>query len=296
MSDFDQILEHLLDEDQLDQVKRQILDLSDDILRQRVIERLFVSDLNYPGASPHRGWKLISLGLHAFLAPEAIERIKQAAFICLTSSALEAQTARIFGQSLDGLSKSSHALPLTETQLERRRPVWSALSELFLDNEIRPEIAHAAFLCDASGYTVSELREIWFQELSPLLSKNLLSPAGEWAGFDQRWLEESIIARRGVKAGPYRCANQATWSELSRIVNWLRAWPAHHRSALSECIRAQVGSAVSGVTPGRATKHTLTQDEIECCWNVVTKPLLQALHIDGSDPPLADLLARGRPQ
>ena len=37
---------------------------------------------------------------------------------------------------------------LDTAHLERRRPVWSALSELFLDNEVRPSVFRRSGLCE----------------------------------------------------------------------------------------------------------------------------------------------------
>ena len=83
----DSRLQRWVDEDNLERVKREILDMADDHQRRAVLERLFVSDLTCAGATPNRGRKLVSLELHALLLPDAIERIKQAAAICLGSSA-----------------------------------------------------------------------------------------------------------------------------------------------------------------------------------------------------------------
>lgn len=86
--------------------------------------------------------------------------------------------------------------PLTPEELERRRPVWSALSDLFLDTEVRPAHAWRARVCAGSGLDLPALRAIFDDELHPLLYSNLLSIAGEWAGFDDAWLEGAIVSRR----------------------------------------------------------------------------------------------------
>lgn len=86
--------------------------------------------------------------------------------------------------------------PLTSEELERRRPVWSALSDLFLDTEVRPAHPWRARVCARSGLDVTALRRIFDEELHPLLYSNLLSVAGEWAGFDDAWLESAIVSRR----------------------------------------------------------------------------------------------------
>jgi hypothetical protein len=90
--------------------------------------------------------------------------------------------------------------PLTLEELERRRPVWSALSDLFLDTEVRPAHAWRARVCARSGFDVPALRAIFDDELHPLLYSNPLSLAGEWAGFDDAWLEGAIVSRRALPA------------------------------------------------------------------------------------------------
>jgi hypothetical protein len=81
-------------------------------------------------------------------------------------------------------------------ELERRRPVWEALSAIFLDNEI-DEAARAriADVLHLSGYTLPELESILWSELCPVLHTNLLGTAGEWSGFDVRHVEQRILAR-----------------------------------------------------------------------------------------------------
>lgn len=80
--------------------------------------------------------------------------------------------------------------------LARRRPVWLALSELFLDTEVDARLPSLAQSLAASGYSDAELDWILRRELQPLLQWNLVPVAGVWEGFDPEWLEQSIIARR----------------------------------------------------------------------------------------------------
>lgn len=81
-------------------------------------------------------------------------------------------------------------------ELERRRPVWEAISAIFLDTEIddawREQIVNTL---RSSGYSESELDNILWAELCPVLHTNLLSFAGEWAGFDMEYVEQSILSR-----------------------------------------------------------------------------------------------------
>ena len=86
--------------------------------------------------------------------------------------------------------------PLSEEEIARRRPVWLALSELWLDTELTEvDINHIATKMVESGYSLSELRVICDSEIAPVVYSNLRSPAGVWDGFDEHWLIEQILAQ-----------------------------------------------------------------------------------------------------
>ena len=83
-----------------------------------------------------------------------------------------------------------------KNDLQRRRPVWGALSTLFLDTDTSLDRQRRAQVLAASEYSLKELEEILITEVYPACGPNLLSVAGEWAGFDTAWLEERILSRR----------------------------------------------------------------------------------------------------
>lgn len=84
--------------------------------------------------------------------------------------------------------------------LEARRPVWVALSEFYLDTELQDsDFRHIAFAILDSPYTFEEVRKIDKYEVFPVLHANLLSVAGEWAGFDEEALVGSITSRLNRK-------------------------------------------------------------------------------------------------
>jgi len=90
--------------------------------------------------------------------------------------------------------------PIPERQ--RRRRVWAALSELFLDTELdERNFAEIACVLAESGYTDTELHNILLREVYPVCIPNLRSFAGKWAGFDLDWLEEQIGAETDVSRG-----------------------------------------------------------------------------------------------
>lgn len=94
--------------------------------------------------------------------------------------------------------------------IERRRPVWAAMSELFLDTELEPaDLEHIAAVLRVSGYGAPELREILRREVAPAFGPNLLGVAGVWAGWDEREVEQII--------GPYPYRREGP-------VRWLAGW------------------------------------------------------------------------
>ncbi len=97
-------------------------------------------------------------------------------------------------------------LPPAASDLVNRKPVWLTLSALFLDTEQTPAMRGAdAQRLARSPYTLEDLRAILAEEVHPACVFNLLSPAGEWAGFDEDWLEQRILARsRAVLRWPTR--------------------------------------------------------------------------------------------
>ena len=94
--------------------------------------------------------------------------------------------------------------------LARRRPVWLALSDLFLDTDVQLFRGLNTRLLAASPYSVDELDTILREEVYPACSFNLSLVAGEWAGFDEIWLE-----RRILRGGP---PPRTWWRRLARYL------------------------------------------------------------------------------
>ena len=103
---------------------------------------------------------------------------------------------------------------LDEQQIQKRRPVWVALSELWLDTELSTEdLERIARIMADSGLTIQELRQVYLVEVAPVVSPNLLTVTGEWAGFDEEWLCSQII--RNLRDRPRRTRIWA-WFPLTR--------------------------------------------------------------------------------
>lgn len=85
---------------------------------------------------------------------------------------------------------------LTSEELARRRPVWLAMSDMFLDTDTSIFRASRAEVLSASGYAEAELDRILVEEVTPVCGATLMSVAGEWAGFDPQWLEQAILQKQ----------------------------------------------------------------------------------------------------
>jgi hypothetical protein len=105
-----------------------------------------------------------------------------------------------------------------------RRAVWIALSNLFLDTDVRLIYANTARVCAASPFSQEELERIFHEEVAPVVEPNLHAVAGEWAGFDEEWLVTAISARtpgRGWRES--RATND--FRAVALLVERLRALP-----------------------------------------------------------------------
>lgn len=88
-------------------------------------------------------------------------------------------------------------MSLPDQDLERRRPLWTALSRMFLDNELDDEDRRdMAQTIVSSGYSPEEVLKVLWEEVYPVAASNLRSPAGEWKGFDLDWMQEEILSGR----------------------------------------------------------------------------------------------------
>ena len=91
--------------------------------------------------------------------------------------------------------------------LASRRPVWEALSELFLDTDVSLARNSRAGILAASPYSLEELERILIDEIYPICKYNLFGVAGAWSGFDQAWLEARILRRLRSRLRPLHTLN-----------------------------------------------------------------------------------------
>lgn len=95
-----------------------------------------------------------------------------------------------------------HYLKPAGEDLANRRPVWAALSDMYLDTDVSLSRDWRIRVLAASPYSLDELEAILVDEIRPICSGNLRCVAGEWAGFDEAWLEERILARAASPRRP----------------------------------------------------------------------------------------------
>lgn len=92
---------------------------------------------------------------------------------------------------------------LSVREIDRRLPAWCALSDLFLDTELQPaDVDRITDTLRTTGYTLPELRVILRQEVIPAFGPNLLSVAGEWAGWDEAEIREIVVRRLRRRPSP----------------------------------------------------------------------------------------------
>lgn len=115
-----------------------------------------------------------------------------------------------------GRGGDDRGVVLSDEEQTRRRPVWYAVSDLFLDTETRWELPRIAQVLLASGYDEPELDAIFQWEVVPECVWNLYAVAGEWAAMP---IDEARLARRAARRASYlrRMLVRMTTPEFLRV-------------------------------------------------------------------------------
>lgn len=78
-----------------------------------------------------------------------------------------------------------------QSETQKRLPVWTVLSELFLDTSLdERDYDRIAEVLSRSAFSRAEIERILRDEVSPAFVRNLFSVAGEW----QPWSEDEVHA------------------------------------------------------------------------------------------------------
>lgn len=122
---------------------------------------------------------------------------------------------------------------MTPDDLHARRPVWGALSDVYLDTDVDDVYPHAARVLADSGYTLDELRDILCHEVHPVLHPNLLAVAGVWAGSTKTgWSNASCSGWRNRAGGGRSAAYSAACRTRSGRSSHQWWWPSARQEAL----------------------------------------------------------------
>lgn len=112
------------------------------------------------------------------------------------------------------------------SEIEIRKKIWVELSEFYLDTELQQrDFDGIAETFNNSGLTLQEIKKIDLYEVFPLLQHNLLSVAGEWAGFDPDWLFENcerFYKKRNNWFHQLKCRFLNLWFYWMRKEYWLK--------------------------------------------------------------------------
>lgn len=122
---------------------------------------------------------------------------------------------------------------LPDAVISERRDLWIALSDLFLDTDVRLSYPYVARVAAETPYSMDELEAIYRNEVAPIVEDNLLEVAGEWAMFPEEWLVSAIAARG---AEPYVMLTGAIhdWQAVAHLTQRLRAMPPEERMARTQ--------------------------------------------------------------
>ncbi|TXH70265.1 MAG: hypothetical protein E6Q83_06985 [Thiothrix sp.] len=117
--------------------------------------------------------------------------------------------------------------------LETRKPVWFALSNLFLCSEFKEDVETIAKTLAASPYSLTELEAILRDELSPVLKLNLSIFAWPGDAFDKEFLVAKLTRRLHRKPWlnfglpkPIR----KDWQTIQELIQLYRQTPASTHS------------------------------------------------------------------
>lgn len=100
---------------------------------------------------------------------------------------------------------------------------------MFLDTDVTTSREWRASVLAASPYSPLQLEQILIHEVYPVCQPNLRSMAGEWAGFDQEWLQAAILKRRPSRLrawfnlGKFTMPRDEEWLATRELIEQARA-------------------------------------------------------------------------
>ena len=113
-----------------------------------------------------------------------------------------------------------------DQDLRDRRPIWDELQIFWMDTDPMIFLKSAAQACARSKYSLSEVEQIFWNEVRPAVRFNMMSLLGEWAGFEIAGLSQRILeTNRFSKKLPVKYLHPHSgywWSRLCTEIEQLR--------------------------------------------------------------------------
>jgi len=112
-----------------------------------------------------------------------------------------------------------------DIEISKRKPIWKALSFLYLDTELQDSDYHSIVeSLIESKKSIKDLKEIDLFEVFPNLRTNLLDVAGVWSEFDEDWLNkrcEEAYEKRNDYFRQLKVRFYSKFYEKMRIDFWI---------------------------------------------------------------------------
>lgn len=157
---------------------------------------------------------------------------------------------------------------MTSMEANERKPVWLAMSDLFLDTDVRIWYPRVAGILAESPFTIAELADIFAREVAPIAEQNLRIVAGEWAAFDEEWLISRITARLARSNRKSDTARE-DWQAVALLIAILRRLEPAERPGrtaiwqqLSKFFLDRDPAPVAIETPNRITLEMIWHEEM----------------------------------
>lgn len=198
---------------------------------------------------------------------------------------------------------------LSPEEVAKRRKLWLALSELFLDTETRRSFPGIVQVARDSGYSWKQIESIFWNEVTPAVGYNLFEVAGDWAGFPEEWLVAEITGL--LSRGPNLCSNlrgvavrpllKPTLAGLRRMYD---SYPSHlallnaedpqgqqAMSAMADLFLEKNWSKAIGLWRYSKVLSNFTQPTLDRCWQDCIAHSLEPLlsRYNESDPKRSEL-------
>ncbi|MET0384757.1 MAG: hypothetical protein ABW321_02300 [Polyangiales bacterium] len=121
-----------------------------------------------------------------------------------------------------------------------------ALAELYLDTDVRTDLPRVAERIARAALPPHELQLLWRSQITPVVHWNLKAPAGEWTGFDRKWLLSEVEQRRGHRG-------LESWPWIGELVHRARAYAAEREFRFAVGLAARLAALPEAERPRRTT-------------------------------------------